>query len=264
ADLVTARKSVSRASLLATTDLEASIERTTAPGSMIAATAATVEVTVTNTGLGSWAATGEQAVHLSYHWFGADGSVAQWDGTRAVLHHDVAPGDAVTLVVDLHAPASDGSYVLVWDMVREGSGWFSANSTAMKKQPVAVSDGVTEEDLRAVARHAAVSAGLDPDIFERQIQAESGFDPDAHSPAGARGIAQITPATARAWGVDTSDPVASLQVAAQQMAGYVKKYGNYSLALAAYNAGPGSVERYGGVPPYAETQRYIAKILGGG
>jgi hypothetical protein len=264
ADLVLARKNVDRAPLLATAELEASIASTTAPGSMIAGTAASVEVSVTNTGLASWPATGEQAVRLSYHWFASDGSTAQWDGTRAVLKHDVAPGETATLVVDLHAPASDGSYVLAWDMVKEGAGWFAGNSTAMKTQQVAVSDGVTAEDLRAVARHAAVSAGLDPDIFERQIHAESGFDPHAHSPAGARGIAQITPATARSWGVDTSDPVASLQVAAQQMAKYVKKYGNYSLALAAYNAGPGAVERYGGVPPYAETQHYIAKILGGG
>ena len=255
---------MNRSSLLATADLDAAIWGPTAPGSMIAGTAATVEVSVTNTGLASWPATGDQAVHLSYHWFAADGSTAQWDGTRAVLAHDVAPGDDATLVVDLRAPAREGSYVLAWDMVKEGSGWFSAGATAMPTQSVAVSDGVTVEDLRAVARQAAISAGLDPVIFERQIQAESGFDRDARSPAGARGIAQITPATARAWGVDTSDAVASLQVAAQQMAGYVKKYGDYSLALAAYNAGPGSVERYGGVPPFAETQRYVAKILGGG
>jgi hypothetical protein len=264
ADLVAARKNVDGAPLLATADLEASFGSTTAPGSMIAGTAARVEVSVTNTGLASWPATGEQAVRLSYHWFGADGSTAQWDGTRGALHHDVAPGDTATLVVDLHAPARDGSYVLAWDMVKEGAGWFSATPTAMKKQPVAVSDGLTVEDLRAVARHAAISAGLDPDIFERQIHAESGFDRDARSPAGARGIAQIMPATAQSWGVDTSDPVASLQVAAQRMAGYVKKYGSYSAALAAYNAGPGAVERYGGVPPYAETQHYVAKILGGG
>jgi len=263
ADLVIARKNVNRSSLLATADLDAAIWSTTAPGSMTAGTAATVEVSVTNTGLASWPATGEQAVHLSYHWFAADGSTAQWDGTRAVLEHDVAPGDEATLRIDLQAPARNGSYVLAWDMVKEGSGWFSAGATAMPTQPVAVSGGVTADDLHAVARHAAVSVGLDPDIFERQIQAESGFDPEAHSPAGARGIAQITPATARAWGVDTSDPVASLHAAAEHMAGYVKKYGNYSLALAAYNAGPGSVDRYGGVPPFAETQHYVAKILGG-
>ena len=231
---------------------------------MIAGTAATVEVSVTNTGLASWSATGQQAVHLSYHWFAADGSTAQWDGTRAVLAQDVAPGDAATLLVDLRAPATDGSYTLAWDMVKEGSGWFAATTSAMKTQPVAVADGVTVEDLQAVARQAAVNAGLDPVIFERQIQAESGFDPEASSPAGAHGIAQITPATAQSWGVDTSDPVASLQAAAQHMALYVNKYGDYALALAAYNAGPRAVERYGGVPPYAETQRYVAKILGGG
>jgi len=264
ADLVIARKNVDRTPLLATADLEVAIESTTAPGSMIAGTAATVEVSVTNTGLASWPATGELAVHLSYHWFDADGGTAQWDGTRAVLEHDVAPGDAATLVVDLRAPGRDGSYILAWDMVKEGAGWFSASSTAMRTQPVAVSDGVTVEDLRAVTRQAAIRAGLDPEIFERQIQAESGFDRDASSPAGARGIAQITPATAQSWGVDTSDPVASLQAAAEHMAGYVKTYGDYSLALAAYNAGPRAVERYGGVPPFAETQRYVAKILGGG
>ena len=264
ADLVTARKNADRAMpLLATAELEAAFESTTAPGSMIAGTATTVEVSVTNTGLASWAATGEHAVHLSYHWFAADGSTVQWDGTRTVLQRDVAPGDVANLVVDLRAPGTDGSYILAWDMVKEGSGWFTASATAMKTQSVAVSDGVTVEDLRAVARQAAISAGFDPEIFDRQIMAESGFDPDAHSPAGARGIAQITPATAQSWGVDASDPVAALQAAAQHMAGYVKKYGDYSMALAAYNAGPRAVERYGGVPPFAETRNYVAKILGG-
>jgi soluble lytic murein transglycosylase-like protein len=147
-------------------------------------------------------------------------------------------------------------------MVKEGSRWFAASTTAMKTQPVAVSPGATADDFRAVARQAAISAGLDPVIFERQIEAESGFDPAATSPAGARGIAQIMPTTAQSWGVDPSDPVASLHAAAHHMARYVRKYGNYPMALAAYNAGPGAVERYGGVPPFRETRNYIAKILG--
>jgi hypothetical protein len=133
----------------------------------------------------------------------------------------------------------------------------------MKTEPIAVGDSVTLA-LRAVAREAAISAGIDPVIFDRQIMVESRFDPSATSPAGARGIAQLTPGTARAWGVDPSDPVASLQAAAQHMAGYVERYGNYPMALAAYNAGPGSVERYGGVPPFAETRNYVSKILGSG
>jgi len=264
ADLVTARKTVTRESApVAITNLDASYERMTALNSIIAGTAMTVEVNVTNTGLLSWPAGGEQAVHLSYHWFDAQGNTVMWDGARAVLQHDVAPGDMATLVVDLRAPATHGSYVLAWDMVKEGSGWFSASAAPMKTERLVVDQGVTTDDLRAVARQAAVSAGLDPVIFDRQIEAESGFDPQAQSPAGAVGIAQITPATARTWGVDPSDPVASLQAAAQQMAGYVDRYGNYAMALAAYNAGPRAVERFGGVPPYAETQNYVRKILSG-
>jgi hypothetical protein len=262
---VIARKTVNRGLALRTTaELEAAFGNTTAPASIIEGTAVTLEVSVTNTGLLSWPASGEQAVHVSYHWFDADGNTALWDGTRAVLEHDVAPGEATTLLVDVRAPGTNGNYVLAWDMVKEGSGWFSASSTAMKTERVMVSDGVTVADLRAIARQAATSAGLDPNIFDRQIMAESGFDPNAASPAGARGIAQITPATARGWGVDTSDPVASLQAAAQHMAGYVKRYGDYPMALAAYNAGPRAVEQYGGVPPFAETQNYINKILGTG
>jgi len=265
ADLVTARKTVARESApIATTNLDASYERTTPLNSIIAGTAVTVEVNVKNTGLLSWPAGGDQAVRLSYHWFDADGHTVMWDGARAVLLHDVPPGEAATLVVDLRAPGTRGSYVLAWDMVKEGSGWFSASATQMKTERLVVDEGVTTDDLRAVARQAAVSAGLDPVIFDRQIEAESGFDPQATSPAGAVGIAQITPATARTWGVDPSDPVAALQVAAQQMAGYVNRYGgNYAMALAAYNAGPRAVERFGGVPPYAETQNYVRKILSG-
>lgn len=261
ADLVIARKTVTRALTFA--DLEAAYGRTTAPASIVAGAAVPVEVSVTNIGLLSWPASGEQAVHLAYHWFDASGKTVVWDGTRAVLERNIAPGETTALIVNVRAPEADGSYLLAWDMVREGSGWFSAGPTAMKTEPVAVGDSVTLA-LRAMAREAAISVGLDPDIFERQIMAESQFDPSATSPAGARGIAQLTPATARAWGVDPSDPVASLQAAAQHMAGYVKQYGNYPMALAAFNAGPGAVERYGGVPPFAETRNYISKILGSG
>jgi hypothetical protein len=242
---------------------EAAYGRTTAPASIIAGTVVTIEVSVTNTGLMSWPASGEHAVHLAYHWLDERGNTVLWDGARAVLERDIAPDETTTLVVSVRAPEADGSYVLAWDMVQEGSGWFSGSSTAMKTEPVAVGDSATLP-LRAIAREAALSAGLDPDIFERQIMAESQFDPNATSPAGARGIAQLTPATARAWGVDPSDPVASLQAAAQHMAGYLKQYGNYPLALAAFNAGPGAVDRYGGVPPFAETRSYISKILGSG
>ena len=119
-------------------------------------------------------------------------------------------------------------------------------------------------DLQTYARQAAQRNGVDPDIFQRQIQQESGFNPGAQSPAGAQGIAQFMPATAQGMGVDPSDPYASLDGAARLMKQNLDRYGgDYSRALAAYNAGPGNVDKYGGVPPFAETQTYIKNILGG-
>jgi hypothetical protein len=115
-------------------------------------------------------------------------------------------------------------------------------------------------DYRQEARRAARRYGLDPHIFERQIRQESGFNPNAVSPAGATGIAQIMPATARGWGVNPRDPLASLDAAAKNMAAYVKKYGGYENALRAYNAGPGAIEASRG---YAETNNYVKTILGG-
>lgn len=111
------------------------------------------------------------------------------------------------------------------------------------------------------AQAAARQYGIDPAIFVRQIQQESGFNPAAVSSAGALGIAQIMPATARGWHVNPRDPIASLRAAARAMASYVRRYGSYRNALVAYNAGPGAVGR-GTLP--AETQNYISSILGGG
>jgi hypothetical protein len=121
----------------------------------------------------------------------------------------------------------------------------------------------------ALARRDALAAGLPPDTFVRQINQESGFNPHAISPAGAIGIAQFEPATAAGLGIDPYDPVASLTGAAQLMARYVRQYGDYAKALAAYNAGPAAVQTavmLGGtnwrlfLP--AETQNYIRLILG--
>ena len=125
-------------------------------------------------------------------------------------------------------------------------------------------------DYRAIAKQKAEKYGLLPDVFLRQIQQESGFNPGAVSEAGALGIAQIMPSTARGWGVNPRDPVASLDAAARNMAAYIKTYGGkssndpvkvrsaYEKALQAYNAGPGSVGRY--LPD--ETKSYISKIIG--
>lgn len=126
-------------------------------------------------------------------------------------------------------------------------------------------------DLRAYARTAAIQQGIDPNLFARQITAESDFDPYAVSRAGAVGIAQIMPALHPA--VDPTDPYASLDYAARLMRGYIVHFGNWTLALIAYNAGPGRLMP--GNPAYlptatllsnsfggGETKRYVARILG--
>ena len=114
-------------------------------------------------------------------------------------------------------------------------------------------------DYRAIARQAAAAAGIDADLFERQIGAESGFNPNARSGAGAQGIAQIMPATAQGWGVNPMNPREALYESARRMRQYSDQYGGYRNALVAYNAGPGRV----GKPLYSETENYINKIMGG-
>jgi hypothetical protein len=115
-------------------------------------------------------------------------------------------------------------------------------------------------DYRAVARAFAIKYGIDPDNFAAQINQESGFNPRARSPAGARGIAQIMPATAAGWGVNPDDPKAALAAAAKNMKRYLDAYGgSWAKALTAYNAGPGRV----GKPLFPETANYIKRILGG-
>lgn len=118
-------------------------------------------------------------------------------------------------------------------------------------------------ELIQYARKMAQRYGIDPDLFVRQINQESGFNPYVESNAGAQGIAQIIPETARAWGVkNVFDPYESLEVAAKQMANYTKKYGSYEKALIAYNAGEGALQKYGTNVPYKETQNYVKNITG--
>jgi len=91
-------------------------------------------------------------------------------------------------------------------------------------------------------------------------QTESGGNPAAVSPAGAQGLMQLMPTTARGLGVNPWEPAQAVQGAAQLLSKYLHTFGSVPLALAAYNAGPGAVEQYGGVPPFNETQKYVTKI----
>jgi hypothetical protein len=142
-----------------------------------------------------------------------------------------------------------------------------------KQQPVAAApamQNVPQNDLVALAQQDAIKYGISPYYFVRQINAESGFNPNAYSPAGAVGIAQFIPSTAASLGINPYDPVSALDGAARYMAGLSNQFGgDYAKALAAYNAGAGAVQNavnsaganWLALMPY-ETQLYVNRIMG--
>lgn len=126
------------------------------------------------------------------------------------------------------------------------------------------------EGVRATAaryqNHPAISAaGLTRAewmaLFQAMIWQESRFNPRAVSPKGARGLAQLMPGTAARLGVDPRDPMQNLDGGARYLLMQLQTFKSPTLALAAYNAGPGAVQKYGGVPPYRETRNYVVTIL---
>ncbi|MCF6745845.1 lytic transglycosylase [Blastococcus sp. KM273128] len=118
--------------------------------------------------------------------------------------------------------------------------------------------GVPYADLfqRAASKH-----GVEAALLAAVAKQESGFNTSAVSPAGARGLMQFMPATARGLGVDPLDPSSAIDGAARYLGSLTRQFGSTELALAAYNAGPGAVSRHGGIPPYPETQNYVRSVM---
>ena len=123
--------------------------------------------------------------------------------------------------------------------------------------------GSYKGEYLAIAKSAARKHGIPEDLFLRLVQQESGWNPNAVSHKGATGLAQLMPATARSLGVNINDPRENLEGGARYLRRMYDKFGSWRLALAAYNAGPGAVEKHGGIPPFAETKGYVKAILGG-
>jgi soluble lytic murein transglycosylase-like protein len=121
---------------------------------------------------------------------------------------------------------------------------------------------VVERTPRELVEAAAKKNGLPPNFVHSVVSAESGYQPNALSSKGAIGLMQLMPATAQAYGVDAHDPAQNVEAGAAYLRELLIKYdGDPRRALAAYNAGPGAVAKYNGVPPYAETQTYIERVL---
>ena len=122
----------------------------------------------------------------------------------------------------------------------------------------------TTNTLEQIFEEAAATYNVPKDLLKAIAKAESDFNPNATSGAGAQGIMQLMPATAKSLGVtDAYDPYQNIMGGAKYISQMLEKYnGNVKLALAAYNAGPGNVAKYGGVPPFKETQNYVVKVMG--
>lgn len=133
---------------------------------------------------------------------------------------------------------------------------FQPDRPAQSSGPVGSATPFASLFNKAGERH-----GVDPRLLASVAEIESGFDPNAVSAVGAGGLMQFMPATAAEMGVDAFDPASAVDGAARYLARDLARFGRVDLALAAYNAGPGAVQAHGGVPPYAETQRYVEKVL---
>lgn len=141
----------------------------------------------------------------------------------------------------------------------------TVNVTTIELSPTISTKAYTGK-RSAYIPHAQAMArkyGIPEALFLRLVNQESRWNPNARSNKGAMGLAQLMPGTARTLGVNPRDPVQNLEGGARYLRMMYNKFGDWRLALAAYNAGPGAVQKYGGIPPYRETRNYVRIIAGG-
>ena len=147
--------------------------------------------------------------------------------------------------------------------LKDSSGTAPVNGYQLASAPLAKSGNVGSIDN--VIYSMSQKYGVDPTLIQQVVKAESGFNSNATSQAGAMGLMQLMPGTAASYGVQNAyDATQNLDGGTHFLKDLLDRFqGNIPLSLAAYNAGPGAVEKYQGVPPYKETQAYVQKIMGG-
>lgn len=144
----------------------------------------------------------------------------------------------------------------------DAPGGFSAASGTSSSSGAGSFSGALDANVpyRDLFVSAGAKYGLSPSLLAAVAKTESGFNPNATSSAGARGLMQFMPATAAGMGIDPLDPAQAIDGAGRYLSAQLARFGSIDLALAAYNAGPKAVERAGGIPPFVETQNYVRKV----
>ena len=167
-------------------------------------------------------------------------SIYKFRDANGITHYtDRKPRHANYVVISVYCPACDPKSTVNWNSTKLNLTAYAAEVSA-----------------------AALQHGVDPALVRAIMHAESAFNPEAQSRKGAQGLMQLMPATAAQYGVGNSfDAGANIQGGVQHLAGLLKRYnGDVKLAAAAYNAGEGAVQKYGGVPPYEETRVYVQRV----
>jgi hypothetical protein len=206
-------------------------------------------------------------------WDSDDGIMLRVAGLMGVLAFGAA-GEGVSPSVLV---LKNGQRIGYESLVREGDSLFlraGSHSLVIDASEVAPAAAVVEtgtvgrEVPEPVARLIVPNAGkhnLRPELIQAVMEVESGYQVRARSRVGAIGLMQLMPQTARHLGVNAHDPAQNVEGGARPLDMLVTKYegrpNGLALALAAYNAGPGAVDRYGGIPPYRETRDYVKKVL---
>jgi soluble lytic murein transglycosylase-like protein len=168
-----------------------------------------------------------------------------------------------TMVAAMTAPPAEPTAIAAPTSSSFAGALASAQAAPTQTSPSAATSGTDASAFGAEIDAAAASNGIDPALLKGLVSQESGFDPSARSGAGAVGLTQLMPGTAASLGVSNPlDPAQSLQGGAKYLRQQLDRFGGDArLALAAYNAGPGAVAKYGGVPPYSETQNYVNSVM---
>ena len=173
------------------------------------------------------------------------------NGSRLYAERHESDGAKVTLYTNAGSTEMEASQIV---------GFEAEDYT--KPEEVAPATPVEPASYDEMIDRAAVKYGLPPAFVRAVVAAESGYRADAVSPKGAIGLMQLMPSTARELGIDPTDPAQNIDAGARYLRDLLLKYDSRAYhALAAYNAGPGAVDKYHGVPPYAETQTYILHVL---